>query len=123
MLDFVRICLHKNTSQRPDSSMLSSHSFIRQDVAALRDWHANPSGPGGLPALQAFINKMGSKVDSVLADRAGGTTDSGKQVISTNGRVDCARLTRFARRSRRHRPSFRISMLESATLSRRSDPS
>ena len=23
MLDFVRICLHKNTSQRPDSSMLS----------------------------------------------------------------------------------------------------
>ncbi|GMH67657.1 hypothetical protein TL16_g04737, partial [Triparma laevis f. inornata] len=28
MLDFVRICLHKNPSQRPDSSMISSHQFI-----------------------------------------------------------------------------------------------
>jgi len=84
MLDFVRICLHKNPSQRPDSSMISSHQFIRQDVAALRDIHADESRRTGLPAIRTLLQKMGAKVDDVLSTRANSSSDDGKREFLKN---------------------------------------
>jgi hypothetical protein len=81
MLDFVRICLHKNPSQRPDSSMISSHQFIRQDVSALRDIHSDESRKGGLPAIRSLLQKMGAKVDDVLSTRANSSSDDGKREV------------------------------------------
>ncbi|GMI07020.1 hypothetical protein TrVE_jg286 [Triparma verrucosa] len=84
MLDFVRICLHKNPSQRPDSSMISSHQFIRQDVSALRDIHSDESRKGGLPAIRSLLQKMGAKVDDVLSTRANSSSDDGKREFINN---------------------------------------
>jgi serine/threonine protein kinase len=54
MIDFTRVCLTKDTSQRPDSSALSSHPFIRQDVSSLRAREA------GLPAIRNLLARLSS---------------------------------------------------------------
>jgi hypothetical protein len=56
MLDFVRFCLCKNVRQRPDSSQLISHAFVRPDVRALRLLHAEGS-KDGLKAMRGLMER------------------------------------------------------------------
>ncbi len=74
MLDFIRCCCKKDPSQRYDSALLASHTFIKRDVNELRRIHKNRIGiretygrggryaslgngsrAPGLPALQRFM--------------------------------------------------------------------
>lgn len=74
MVDFIRCCCKKDPSQRYDSALLASHTFIKRDVNELRRIHKNRIGiresygrggryasigngnrPPGLPALQRFM--------------------------------------------------------------------
>ncbi|GMI47217.1 hypothetical protein TrCOL_g5672 [Triparma columacea] len=57
MLDFVRFCLCKNVRQRPDSSQLISHAFVRPDVRALRLLHAEGS-KDGLKAMRGLMERV-----------------------------------------------------------------
>mmetsp|Transcript_18982 Transcript_18982/g.23351 ORF Transcript_18982/g.23351 Transcript_18982/m.23351 type:complete len:517 (-) Transcript_18982:312-1862(-) len=75
MLDFIRCCCKKDPSQRYDSALLASHTFIKRDVNELRRIHKNRIGirdgrggryasignsgrAPGLPALQRFTRMI-----------------------------------------------------------------
>eukprot|EP00559_Dactyliosolen_fragilissimus_P006697 CAMPEP_0184869508 /NCGR_PEP_ID=MMETSP0580-20130426/34370_1 /TAXON_ID=1118495 /ORGANISM="Dactyliosolen fragilissimus" /LENGTH=661 /DNA_ID=CAMNT_0027371035 /DNA_START=23 /DNA_END=2008 /DNA_ORIENTATION=- len=80
MLDFIRCCCKKDPSQRHDSALLASHTFIKREVNQLRIMHNQQLGEKnytykrannfakigdlskrspGLPALQRFMMNMG----------------------------------------------------------------
>jgi len=80
MLDFVRCCCQKDPHQRQDSSLLSAHPFVRQEVMALRSLHQHNGSltklsatakyerqatkehnrSPGLPPLQRFVKRIHS---------------------------------------------------------------
>ena len=83
MLDFIRCCCKKDPSQRYDSALLASHTFIKRDVNELRRIHKNRIGiqdtynrdgryasigktnrPPGLPALQRFMTMVTQSAES-----------------------------------------------------------
>lgn len=86
MLDFVRCCCQKDPSQRHDSALLSSHPFVKQEVIALRQLHADnlgrfceetsmkytdickPRKPGLFPLIR-FMERMRKKLDVVMSRR------------------------------------------------------
>lgn len=57
MLEFLRCCCQKDPIHRQDSSALSLHPFIKQDVAALRQLHAGEEGATGYSSLVAPRNQ------------------------------------------------------------------
>lgn len=87
MLDFIQCCLKKDPSERSDSALLTSHTFVRQEVIALRRMHAEydsyPHGASGyqqaakmsrfrssgLPALSSFMERMRNPLDAVKTQR------------------------------------------------------
>jgi len=82
MIDFIRLCLQKEPSQRYDSARLSNHPFVKAEVIQLRRaWENYESGLGGkryrsdtdvplgLPAVRRFLNRMRKSVQSVLKER------------------------------------------------------
>ena len=83
MVDFARFCLCKSVTQRPDSSMLAGHKFVREDVARLRSIHEN-GGYGGLLTLRSLLDRMKKKVGEVLTTRATSDSDDGKQAFLNN---------------------------------------
>lgn len=83
MLDFIRCCCKKDPSQRYDSALLASHTFIKRDVNELRRIHKNRIGiresrgrggryanigsgsrTPGLPALQRFMMMVTKSAES-----------------------------------------------------------
>mmetsp|Transcript_17985 Transcript_17985/g.26945 ORF Transcript_17985/g.26945 Transcript_17985/m.26945 type:complete len:359 (+) Transcript_17985:17-1093(+) len=83
MLDFIRCCCKKDPSQRYDSALLASHTFIKRDVNELRRLHKNRIGiretygrggryaslgngnrAPGLPALQRFMMMVNRSAES-----------------------------------------------------------
>mmetsp|Transcript_17087 Transcript_17087/g.25035 ORF Transcript_17087/g.25035 Transcript_17087/m.25035 type:complete len:685 (-) Transcript_17087:382-2436(-) len=98
MLAFIKVCLHKQPSQRHDSAMLSSHPFVRQEVLQMRDMWDQPSnkkkgrlmgaeskGPPGLPALRRFMARMKSSLESVLKER---DSSAAGQAPAVEGRME-----------------------------------
>lgn len=75
MLDFTRFCLCKNVRQRPDSSQLISHKFVRPDVRALRLLHAEGSKEG-LKAMRGLMKRV----------RTGSGNRGSKEAIGTKGK-------------------------------------
>jgi serine/threonine protein kinase len=88
MLDFVRCCCQKDPAQRHDSALLSSHPFVKQEVIALRQLHADNVGrfreeatmnnkyaeitkprKQGLKPLIRFMERMKKKLDVVMSGR------------------------------------------------------
>lgn len=83
MLDFIRCCCKKDPSQRYDSALLASHTFIKRDVNELRRIHKNRTGiretygrggryaalgngsrAPGLPALQRFMMMVNQSAEA-----------------------------------------------------------
>lgn len=89
MLDFIRCCCKKDPSQRYDSALLASHTFVKRDVNELRRIHKNRIGirdtygrggryasigngsrPPGLPALQRFMMMVNESAESERKKKA-----------------------------------------------------
>jgi serine/threonine protein kinase len=100
MLDFVRVCCQKDSSQRSDSAQLASHPFVRQDVMALRAMHEGEVFTAdadvdartkyrklaelqdkslGLPAIRRVMDRMRKKVERLKKKRGEELRDIGKQ--------------------------------------------
>jgi serine/threonine protein kinase len=115
MLDFVRCCCQKEPSQRNDSSLLSSHPFVKQEVIALRAMHQGEkttatadarakykkladadNSPPGLLALRRVMDRMKRKMERVMKkrgaekDEANGTSrtvgSDGARSLASDGR-------------------------------------
>ena len=90
MLDFVRCCCQKDPNQRHDSAMLSSHSFVKQEVIALRMMHSGETStadadasakymkiaesmnrPPGLKALRVVMGRMKRQMEKVKSQHGG----------------------------------------------------
>jgi hypothetical protein len=80
MLDFLRCCCQKDPIHRQESSVLLSHPFVKQEVAALRQLHAGeeeaasysslvaPRNQGLLP-LQQLLQSKQAHIDSIRRQR------------------------------------------------------
>ncbi|KAL3772024.1 hypothetical protein ACHAWU_008046 [Discostella pseudostelligera] len=105
MLDFIRCCCKKDPSERSDSALLTSHPFVRQEVLALRNMHADFENWGygrsgyeraaqmskerspGLPALRSFMEQMRNPLDAVKTQRGVGFEGRGGDVGGGGGGI------------------------------------
>jgi len=98
MLNFVRSCCQKDPSRRQDSTTLSWHPFVKEEVIALRQLHAGeeefgadywrltaPRKPGLLP-LRRLLEARHDKLDAMRTQR--------EQEYAEALKVDAARFHR-----------------------------